>query len=224
MVIPIFLQITGEDIIALSQQQLKEFDIHMTAHMPSTSSGTVNEACSSVKENVNYEWSEAMTKFLLDHYFEGIKEVGPMKQFRNKKNMWEHITLVMNNHFYTNKTSTQVENRYKTVVRRKTQAVSNNHTSGAKRIRVDYEEELSKIAKIDDNIEPEVLKDQTTTIVNKKIEETKRKHVAEAYEAINKQKMDLKKKLHDEKEQNKERRHEEKMQLLKELINKNSLL
>ncbi|KYQ46782.1 hypothetical protein ALC60_14207 [Trachymyrmex zeteki] len=56
------------------------------------------------------------------------------------------------------KTSLQIENRYKTVLKRKKKAVENNCKSGSSREKVPFEEELRKIAHSDDSIEPEVLR------------------------------------------------------------------
>lgn len=51
--------------------------------------------------------------------------------------------------------SVQVENRYKTCLKRKKNAVEHNARSGNSRTEVPFEEELSKIAANDNSIEPE---------------------------------------------------------------------
>lgn len=52
----------------------------------------------------------------------------------------------------------QIENRCKTVLKRKKKAVENNHKLDSLREEVPFEEELRQIAQIDDSIEPEVLR------------------------------------------------------------------
>ena len=59
---------------------------------------------------------------------------------------------------HDNFSSVQVENRYKTVMKRKKAAVTENRQSGASRTTVPYEDELNKIAAVDDNIEPDVMR------------------------------------------------------------------
>ena len=84
--------------------------------------------------------------------------VGPLKKFKNKKAMWQQIALDLKTDLAIEKTFTQCENRYKTILKRNRVSMSNSHTSGAKRMRVDFENEFQKIAAIDDSLEPEVLK------------------------------------------------------------------
>lgn len=84
-------------------------------------------------------------------------KVGPMKQFKTKKQMWAEIAKIINNEFSISKTAIQCENRYKTVLKRKKAAVDNNSKSGNSREAIPFENELNKIASIDDSIEPEVV-------------------------------------------------------------------
>lgn len=51
----------------------------------------------------------------------------------------------------------QCQQRYKTILKRETASVDNNRTSGSKRKYVEFQEELVKIAALDDSIEPELL-------------------------------------------------------------------
>ncbi|XP_036322440.1 uncharacterized protein LOC118736459 [Rhagoletis pomonella] len=74
-----------------------------------------------------------------------------MKAMRNKKEMWVRISTEIEG-----RTAKQCEDRYKTLIKRKKTAVENNHTSGAKRQRIEFAQELETIAAIDDSIEPEV--------------------------------------------------------------------
>lgn len=107
---------------------------------------------------------------ILDKYDEYISDVGPMKRFKVKRRMWEEITNDINNTLSIKRTAQQVENRFKTILKRKKIAVQNNNKSGQQRIKVQFEDELRKIAAKDDSIEPEVLKDQEN-IIGKTVEE-----------------------------------------------------
>lgn len=72
--------------------------------------------------------------------------------------MWLTIAEEISQKFCKIRTSIQVENRYKTVLRRKKSAVENNSASGSSRQEVPFEKELQKIASTDDSIEPEVVR------------------------------------------------------------------
>jgi len=71
--------------------------------------------------------------------------------------MWIQISNDLQENLNISKTPLQIENRYKTVLKRKKKAVEDNHKSGSSRKEVQYEEELRQIAQ-DDSIEPEVLR------------------------------------------------------------------
>lgn len=75
--------------------------------------------------------------------------------------MWIRIAEEISKKFCKVRTSVQVENRYKTILRRKKSAVENNSASGSSRQDVPFEEELHKIASTDDSIEPEVVRTAT---------------------------------------------------------------
>lgn len=154
-----------------------------------------------------------------------------MKKFKTKKNMWKKIASDIKNILNINRSEVQCENRYKTILKRKKKATGNNHTSGASREIIEYENELSKISAIDDSVEPEVLRgvDQCVTKhisavsscsspmsdaeagpSGMKKNVNKPKHTSISETLVELQKL---------KEENKERRHKEKMDSLKELIN-----
>ncbi|XP_055838365.1 uncharacterized protein LOC129906578 [Episyrphus balteatus] len=42
----------------------------------------------------SFKWTEGQTMYLLTLYEENMSQVGPLKAFRNKKVMWEHIRLL----------------------------------------------------------------------------------------------------------------------------------
>lgn len=163
------------------------------------------------------EWSDSGTKFMLERYELYVPQVGPSKKFKTKKRMWQEIATdlknILNEHF----THVQVENRYKTVMKRKKAAVVNNNRTGASRVSVPYETEVNRIAALDDSIEPEVLRSANDITYLK------------STESVEPPKKRLKKlktiqetlvEIYTKKEENKERRHKEKMELLLKLINK----
>ncbi|CAH1103836.1 unnamed protein product [Psylliodes chrysocephalus] len=94
-----------------------------------------------------------------------------------------------------------------------------------KRTKVEFEEELNKIASKDDSIEPEIMKDQNSTIQDYKdiIKAEKKKSVSltDVFNKAQEAKLKQRDQQHKEHEDNKERRHQEKLQLLKDLF-KNS--
>lgn len=81
-----------------------------------------------------------------------------MKRFRTKNDMWNHLADVMNGIFGSKKTHDRLSKRVQTILNQKKNAVNRNRKSGATRMDVAYEEEVDKIAAVDDSIEPEVLR------------------------------------------------------------------
>jgi len=105
------------------------------------------------------KWSEGETKLLLDKYGQYMVMIGPMKQFKQfktKKIMWEKIAMDLKNILGVSKTFLQCENRYKTIMKQKKEAINNNKSTGRSKMTVPYENELSRIVRFDDSIEPEV--------------------------------------------------------------------
>lgn len=103
-------------------------------------------------------WTDEATTHMLDKYELYMPMIGPMKKFKKKKTMWEQISADLENELKVTKTAVQVENRYKTLLKRKKKAIENNSKSGAARMEVPFEESLKKIAALDDSIEPETLR------------------------------------------------------------------
>ena len=105
---------------------------------------------------------------MLDEYAEKLKFVGPVKKFPTKKIMWVHIADDLKKKAGLTKTADQCENRYKTVMKRKKSSEKNNSTSGAKRMAISFENEIGKIAAIDDSLEPEILQSSNKIVSNMK--------------------------------------------------------
>lgn len=179
-------------------------------------------------------WTDSATVFILDKYKLYLSQIGPMKKFKSKKIMWTEISKELQDNLNISKTPLQIENRYKTVLKRKKKAVENNRKSGSSREEVPFEEELREIGKADDSIEPEVLRSAKSVIYPKKplleiISSDKDSNITDVRENIEDSPSRKKRKLSNEekkqelfkqKEEAKERRHQEKLQLLKELFNK----
>lgn len=141
-----------------------------------------------------------------------MPEIGPQKKYRTKKDMWANIALE-----FEEKTPKQCEERYKTVLRRKKLAVENNRASGSKRIHVNYEEELNKICFLDDSIEPEIQMSSSKCIKAEKCENIKIKKIK------SKSVQETLLEIAENKEEGRQKRHKEKMDLLKKLLEDKNL-
>ncbi|KAK4886312.1 hypothetical protein RN001_002583 [Aquatica leii] len=124
--------------------------------------------------------------------------------------MWENIAELLQLELNIIRTPLQCENRLKTILKRKRVAVSNNSKSGNIREIVKFEDELNKIASLDDSVQPEVLRSANKCTVLK--ESKKKKLKSQLAETIWK--------IHLDKEQNRERRHKEKLEFLQALADK----
>lgn len=175
----------------------------------------------STKSNVD-EWSDESTRFLLDKYADYLELVGPMKQFKNKKLMWIEIAKDLETVLDIRKTYIQCENKYKTILRRKRISDNNNSTSGSKRVKVSFENEIKRIAAKDDSVEPEVLQSANNIVVN-----VKNNNVSQTLNTIKKKAkcsiLETLVDIHKEKETKKQERHEEKMRLLKSFLEKENV-
>lgn len=217
----------------------------------------MEEDMETISEKKRLEWGEQDTQILLDKYEIYMKLVGPMKKFKNKKTMWEKISEDIESNMGRKYTSIQVENRFKTLLKRKKDAVEHNKRSGNDRIDVPYEDQLEKIASQDDSIKPEILMSMNNTRILKNKNNllvTEHTHNASEMKSnfqpvgsskvmkiipetknpsnrnIEKESKENKKKsiqetlleLHKLKEESKERRHNEKLQLIRDLFKKDT--
>ncbi|XP_018405475.1 PREDICTED: uncharacterized protein LOC108781859 [Cyphomyrmex costatus] len=183
------------------------------------------------EKNIDY-WSDSATSFLLDKYETYMLNIGPMKKFKTKKLMWAQISKDMMTILNISKTPLQIENRYKTILKRKKKAVENNSKSGSSRETVPFEEELRKIAHADDSIEPEVLRSARSVKYPKlnaeMLEEISNgsasTHSTESLSPKTKKSkpsfVDKKIEYWEKKEAAKEKRHREKLDLIRELFAK----
>ncbi|XP_053967613.1 uncharacterized protein LOC128869147 [Anastrepha ludens] len=142
-------------------------------------------------------WTEGETRLLLDKYASYLPDIGPFKQLKTKKDMWMKIGAE-----FDGKSWKQCEERYKTIMKRKKVAVENNRTSGAKRQKLQFEEELEKTCKIDDSIEPAV-KISSQCIIKKELVQKQRKKKTLQENMLE---------IAATKEEAREKRHKEKME------------
>ncbi|XP_031350885.1 uncharacterized protein LOC116176441 [Photinus pyralis] len=184
-------------------------------------------------------WSDEETKYLLDQYQINLNNIGPKKKFKNKKALWNFLSCLLTKKFNINRSATQVESRYKTVLRRKKRAVDNNNRSGRSYIGVPFQEELDKICRQDDSIIPNILRSEQQVEFQKEdssneqytpqsssIDDVLPASPASASDRATPSLMSKKRKQSTsskdiltflkEKETNKERRHQEKLQILQE--------
>lgn len=178
---------------------------------------TVDNVCTDYQKQCmkKTEWGESETRLLLDLYHQYLSEVGPLKKFRNKKNMWENISNEIQLKTKQIRTAAQCQTRYKTILKRKISSASTNKTSGSVRENVMFESEINKIKSLDDSLEPELLMSANNLNVLKPSQTPKTER-----NKPSKENSILKclKEIHQEKEANKERRHQEKLKLIRELF------
>ncbi|KAH7970708.1 hypothetical protein HPB49_014520 [Dermacentor silvarum] len=105
------------------------------------------------------EWTAGETKLMLDYYKQYFPQVGPMKKFINNKEVFARISDNLSKTMGITRTGDHCCSRFKTVIRRKTSATVHNKKSGNSPSEVPYDEELAKIAALDDSVEPEELRD-----------------------------------------------------------------
>ncbi|KAK9892912.1 hypothetical protein WA026_023823 [Henosepilachna vigintioctopunctata] len=165
------------------------------------------------------KWYGPETCLLLEKYEIYIKEVGQSKLYRNKKCMWEQIANDINKVFKLKKTALQVENRFKTLLRRK-----------------EYEAKYRRTDKEEDNNFKEKLRglslERPPKRKYRKFDSIcdsppakRERNLQETLEHIHSEKEAAKERRHRETlillrkhEAAKERRHLEKLQMYKELL------
>lgn len=177
-------------------------------------------------------WTDSATSFILDKYETYLFDIGPMKKFKTKKLMWSQISADMMKMLNISKTPLQIENRYKTVLKRKKKAVENNSKSGSSREEIPFEKELRKIACVDDSIEPEILRSARSVkypklnvpeIPEEICNTSLAKHTIDGSPKAKKSKRsneDIRMELFEKREAAKEKRHQEKLNLIRELFAK----
>lgn len=93
---------------------------------------------------------------MLQLYKEYYSQVGRLKKFRKKKDMWCFLALELSKTFNLDLSGLQVEGRFKTVIGKTKAVLQNNRTSGAVRKQIPFESSMQPIIQADDSILPEV--------------------------------------------------------------------
>jgi hypothetical protein len=113
-------------------------------------------------------WTEQETIEMLELYAEKLKNVGPMKQFRTKMEMWNNIANTLSRIHGNQKTGQQVADKYKNTLAVKKKVVDTKNLSGSGGgLKIPYEIEIDRINAMDDTIEPEVMIGVSPTILKK---------------------------------------------------------
>lgn len=163
-------------------------------------------------QNATALWTDGITRFMLERYAKWMNFIGPMKKFKKKVEMWKQIATDIDNELGVKFSFIQVENRYKTICKRKKLVINNNRQTGASRMDDTFESEWNQITNNDDSILPEVLRNTTNVVINKKnVENNPTKMKKESPQLLLLEFL-------KEKEIQKERRHQEKMELIKKLF------
>lgn len=98
-------------------------------------------------------------------------------------------------------------------MKRKRNSEKNNSTSGAKKMPIDFENEIGKIAAMDDSLQPEISQSSNMIVSNtKETSVSKRKKKPNIVNTLLK--------IHAQNEDARQRRHEEKLLLLKSFLDK----
>lgn len=140
-----------------------------------------------------------------------------MKLFKNKKAMWRAISFNIEDTLGLPKMPEQCENRFKTVKKRKCHQRAHNRSFGVEPVQEEYSEEFRKIEAADDSLKPDLLrgpgrvefKAATASAVDKAVAPRKRAPNAIA---------EMMWKIHEDREQQSERRHKEKMDLFRSFL------
>ncbi|KYQ52285.1 hypothetical protein ALC60_08602 [Trachymyrmex zeteki] len=137
--------------------------------------------------------------------------------------MWLEISKDLEKNLTLQKTPIQCENRFKTIIRRKRICEKSNSTSGSKRVKVNFENEIKKIAAKDDSVEPEVLQNSSNIILNVKNSNLSKEFNSKKEKRTKRGILETLVEIHKEQEIKKQERHEEKMKLLKNFLEKENI-
>ncbi|KAJ3643314.1 hypothetical protein Zmor_001743 [Zophobas morio] len=150
-----------------------------------------SERRSNISSTVITEWSDKETKYLLKKYNKYILHTGHNKKFRTKKELWNHIAYEIQRDLKADKSGFQCENRYKTILRKWRKKEKSNKGK----------QYINSVGPQLNTNGPNISKKVTV------VEENKKKELPDVMWEIFKQK-----------EESRERRHKEKMQLIKSLL------
>lgn len=82
---------------------------------------TIASVPNQININSKFKWGDGDTKLLLDLYYSGLPNVGPLKKFRNKKALWQHASNEIKYQLNLKYSPLLCETRLKTILKRKNQ-------------------------------------------------------------------------------------------------------
>ena len=121
----------------------------------------------SESEEASGRWTDAESLFLLDKYFEYLKDVGPGRTFRDKKHMYEKICLELKTEHGRTFTAQQAKSRYETLKNNYKTGKQANKQSGNSPVKVPYKDQFEKISFIDNSIYPQVIRNAKGVLTGK---------------------------------------------------------
>ncbi|XP_050521844.1 uncharacterized protein LOC126894691 isoform X2 [Daktulosphaira vitifoliae] len=186
---------------------------------------------------ISNEWSVDDTKLLMELYKKNISKVGLHRTFRTKIKMFEFISKSINETLHINRSAEQCINRYKTIMRRKHNKLNDGSSSPVSELKEDNSNtfEISSIDPICDLRLSDDQSDEKESILNewkntKKIKNSNSKDLSDEFEIkqeteltrtlreIADQKKRTKLKIAAHREEAEERRHQETMALIKQIV------
>ncbi|KAH7952989.1 hypothetical protein HPB49_003318 [Dermacentor silvarum] len=153
-----------------------------------------------------------------------------MEKFKDKKSMWAAIAGELSSETGLERTAMQCENRFKTAKKKHNNARKHNRQSGVSPVDVPYAEQMDKLAAVDYTLYPEVLRGvgrverntarrpQLTTL--RVLPQQRRGATSHALLQSGRRSRNrwVMWKIHKDREEARERRHQEKLALIRELF------
>ena len=102
-------------------------------------------------------WNQVESIYLLEQYEDYSKNIGLMKRFKRKINMFQEIAKEILQIYNKNFTADQTHDRYKYMLTKFQKAIAWNNASGHNPIEVPFEEQFRRIANFDDSVIPELI-------------------------------------------------------------------
>lgn len=118
---------------------------------------SVEEEEAMFEKSNSLKWSDEQTNYILNLYSDSMYHIGPKKKFERKKYMWDFIAKEISIKYGSGITATQVESRYKVIIRNLKKTKRNNRTSDATRMHSKFEDALQSIVEKDDSLIPEIV-------------------------------------------------------------------
>ncbi|EEZ98846.1 hypothetical protein TcasGA2_TC004456 [Tribolium castaneum] len=166
--------------------------------------------------NIMVEWTRKETNFLLKKYNKYIVCTGPNKKFRTKRQLWQRVSQDIKNELKKNRSSAQCENRYKTILRKWRKQAGNESFEDVELVLTNNKRKGRKQAEKEstEDVEPVLTNNKPSSSGNEPNKETELLSQKDAL-------ADVLWKIFKQKEEGRERRHREKMELIKSLLQNN---